>query len=282
MTRSVLMCEPVYFRIDYEINPWMRRSNAVAGPRALSQWRSLRDLLAGIGIDIELVAQDSAVPDMTFTANAGIAVGRRFIPSNFRFPERQAEAALFTQWFVDHGYEVETIHEPHFWEGEGDILPGDEQVFAGYRYRTEDRALDHLEELLGQPLVRLELADPRFYHLDTCFCPLGVGRALYYPPALTETSRALLQANIEDLIEVPPAEAERFACNALVAGETVVLNTGCEATTTALEERGLQCLSTPTDEFIKAGGSVKCLVLMLDAFDRWATIGRPAGTEHPK
>ena len=270
MTRHVLMCEPVHFRIDYEINPWMRRSNAVMGPAAQAQWRTLRDVIERLGVTVELVAPGPAAPDMTFTANAGIAAGRRFIPSNFRFPERQAEAALFTSWFVDHGYEVETIHEPHYWEGEGDILPAGDQVFAGYRFRTEERALDHLDSLLGQPVVRLELADPRFYHLDTCFCPLGQGRALYYPPAFSEEARGALGEHFPDLIAVPAAEAERFACNALVVDDSVVMNTGCEATSAALRERGLRCLATPTDEFIKAGGSVKCLALMLDAFERWA------------
>jgi N-dimethylarginine dimethylaminohydrolase len=270
MTHHVLMCEPVYFRIDYEINPWMRRSNAVMGPEALAQWRALRDLLMQLDVAVELVTQEASVPDMTFTANAGLALGRRFIPSNFRFPERQAEAALFTQWFLGHGYEVATVHEPHYWEGEGDVLPAGAQVFAGYRFRTEHRALDHLDALIGQPLIRLELADPRFYHLDTCFCPLGDGRALYYPPAFTDEARGLLEQHIPDLIAVPPHEAERFACNALVVDDTVVTNTGCEATGEELHKRGFRPLPTPTDEFIKAGGSVKCLVLMLDAFARWA------------
>ena len=31
----------------------------------------------------------------------------------------------------------------------------------------------------------LELATDRFYHLDTCFCPLAGGKLLYYPPAFT-------------------------------------------------------------------------------------------------
>jgi N-dimethylarginine dimethylaminohydrolase len=139
-------------------------------------------------------------------------------------------------------------------------------AFAGYRFRTEDRALDHLEELLGRPLVRLELADPRFYHLDTCFCPLGEGRALYYPPAFTPEARDLLHRHIPDLIAIPDDEAARFACNALVVDDTVVTNTGCETTWAELRKRGFQSRPTPTDEFIKAGGSVKCLVLMLDAF----------------
>ena len=35
------------------------------------------------------------------------------------------------------------------------------------------------------------------------------------------------------------------------------------------DTKGFRVVETPTDEFIKAGGSVKCLVLMLDAFERW-------------
>ena len=45
------------------------------------------------------------------------------------------------------------------------------------------------------------------------------------------------------------------------------MNTGCPATVRALRERGYEPVETATDEFIKAGGSVKCLTLMLDAFD---------------
>ncbi len=266
MSAHVLMCEPVHFRIEYEINPWMRRANQVRGPAALEQWRGLRRALEELGVRVELVEQAPDVPDMTFTANAGVVSGDRFIPANFRFPERQPEAAHFLRWFEAHGYRAETIHEPHYWEGEGDVLPDGGRVFAGHRFRTEDRALDHLDELLGTEATRLELADERFYHLDTCFCPLGERRALYYPPAFDGASRARLEAAFDVLVAVPDEEALRFACNALVAGDAVVLNSGCPRTSAELERLGFRCVETPTDEFLKAGGSVKCLVLMLDAF----------------
>lgn len=272
------MCEPLHFTIAYEINPWMRRANQVIGPRALEQWRGLERALLELGVRVERVPQGAAVPDMTFVANAGVVAGRRFIPSNFRHAEREPEAPLYTDWFRDHGYEVEHIHDPHVWEGEGDVLPGDDVVFAGYRFRTDFRSLDHLDELLGAEVVRLELTDPRFYHLDTCFCPLRDGRALYYPPAFTTESRLEIERRFPRAFAVPDVDAARFACNALLVdaadGETVVLNTECDETVAALARLGLHAVATPTDEFIKAGGSVKCLVLMLDAFDRWATSGR--------
>jgi N-dimethylarginine dimethylaminohydrolase len=270
MTGHVLMCAPTHFRIAYEINPWMHRAHQVDGARATEQWERLYACLEGLGVRIELVEQGEAVPDMTFAANAGIVTGHRFIPANFRFPERQPEAALFSAWFAGHGYAVASIHEPHHWEGEGDVLPADGTVYAGYRFRTEERALDHLDTLLGAEVVRLELADGRFYHLDTCFCPLGEGRLLWYPPAFTPASRAEVERRFPRAVAVPEADALRFACNALPVGDVVVLNAGCSATEAALAAYGLRAVPTSTDEFIKAGGSVKCLVLMLDAFDRWA------------
>ncbi len=270
MTSHVLMCEPTHYRIAYEINPWMRRANQVVTEAANQQWQQLREVLTGLGVTIELVEQGESVPDMTFAANAGVVAGRRFIPANFRFPERQPEAALFSAWFDDRGYEVVPIHDAHSWEGEGDVLPAGETIFAGHRFRTEERAIDHLDELLGTEVVRLELADPRFYHLDTCFCPLGDGAALYFPPAFTEASRAEIQRHFPRAMAVPEADALRFACNAVVVNDIVVMNTGCPATETAVASIGKRVVATPTDEFIKAGGSVKCLVLMLDAFEHWA------------
>lgn len=269
MSRHVLLCEPSHFRIAYEINPWMNQRVPVEGPRALDQWHGLREVLVDLGVRVELVGQRFEVPDMTFTANAGVVIGDRFVPANFRFRERQAEQPYFREWFAARGYEVYDIHEPHYWEGEGDVLAAPDDpalVCGGYRFRTERGALDHLEAALGVPVLRLELVDPRYYHLDTCLCPLGRGRAMVVREAFApESFRALAEA-FDDLIEVPPADAARFACNALVVDDRVVLDAGCDDTERALRARDLVPVPTPTDEFLKSGGSVKCLVLQLDAF----------------
>ena len=266
MTRHVLMCIPRHYGIEYEINPWMRRANAVDPDRALGQWNGLHRELTRLGLRVDLVQQEPGLPDMTFTANAGIVRAATFISSNFRYSERQAEAAHFSRWFESHGYQVVRIHEPHFWEGEGDVLASGKRVFAGFRFRTEFAALDHLDDLLGTNPVRLELVDPSFYHLDTCFCPLSEGQALFYPPAFSSQAQSELAAHFPELISVTEHDARRFACNAFVVVDTVVLNSGCHQTVSTLMRLGYQCVETPMDEFIKAGGSVKCLILTLDTF----------------
>ena len=73
-------------------------------------------------------------------------------------------------------------------------------------------------ERLGVEVLPLELVDPRFYHLDTCFCPLAPDLALYYPGAFDEYGRSVLRDRIPHLIEVAAEEAISFSCNAVVVG----------------------------------------------------------------
>jgi N-dimethylarginine dimethylaminohydrolase len=73
-----------------------------------------------------------------------------------------------------------------------------------------------------------------------------------------------VEEHVGTRIEVPEEEALRFACNAVSAGKRVVLNAGCPSLRAALEARGCEVWETDLSEFLKAGGSAKCLVLHLD------------------
>ena len=81
--------------------------------------------------------------------------------------------------------------------------------------------------MLSCRVIPLELVDPYYYHLDTCFCPLAPGMAIYYPAAFDEYGQRVLPEIVAELIAVDEEEARRFACNAVVVGNTVVTNTGC-------------------------------------------------------
>ncbi len=76
-------------------------------------------------------------------------------------------------------------------------------------------------------VIPLELVNDYYYHLDTCFCPLAPGVAIYYPRAFDDYAQLVLKEQVPKLIAVDEAEAQRFACNAVVVGRTVVTNTGC-------------------------------------------------------
>lgn len=263
----LLVCPPDYFSIDYEINPWMRRSNVVAPERAIRQWHRLMEVLErDVGTVLERMKPVAGLPDLVFTANAGVVVGRKAVPSRFRYPERQREEAHYEGWFRAHGYEIITLDPDMFFEGAGDLLGFHDGWFGGYRQRSDIRAFPVLSELFGKEILPLELIDGRFYHLDTCFCPLSGGDLLYYPAAFDRYAQAAIADRIPTVsrLPVPEQEALKFACNAVCVGKHVVLPDGCPETMTWLESRGYLPHPVPLDEFMKSGGSAKCLTLALD------------------
>lgn len=264
-----LMCPPDYFGIEYEINPWMRLSNQADPQLAREQWGELHRLLTReLGAKVEILEPVKGLPDLVFTANAGYVERDLFISSAFKHRERQRETPLFDEWFQARGYRIRKLAPPCVFEGAGDALLLGETVFAGYRHRSEICSHQALGEITGRRVLSLELTDPAFYHLDTCFCPLGDRSALYYPMVFDSYALDVLGVHVPDLIAVGESEARRFACNAVVVAETVVTATGCEALRAPLAERGYELRMVELTEFMKSGGSAKCLTLRLDELEK--------------
>ncbi len=261
---TLLMCPPVYFGIEYEINPWMNVEVNADHDVAKAQWTALYELLKATGISMELLEPRAGLPDLVFTANAGMVYRNQAIVSRFRHPQRQGESPVFRQWFEAHGFEIVEFDEGHDFEGAGDALFCGDTLFAGYRQRSDAVCHQQIAGMLGTRVIPVELMDDRYYHLDTCFCPLAEDEAIWYPPAFDDYGRRAIEANVAKLIEVDQHEAERFACNAVAVGREVFTNTGCPQLHAELRHRGYQPHATPLDEFVKAGGSAKCLTLRLD------------------
>ena len=263
----LLVCPPDFFGIEYEINPWMRLSNAVDHERAVRQWHQFAHVLEkDLGVTLERMTPVAGLPDLVFTANAGIVVGQTAVVSRFRYPERQHEETYFEDWFRHHDYHVMTVEKELYFEGAGDLLGFPDCWFGGYQQRSDIRVFPILSERFHREIIPLELVDSRFYHLDTCFCPLSGGELLYLPAAFDPYGQTVIAERVPSLLRfaVPEDEALRFACNAVCVGKHIVLPAGCPATEDWLRLRGYDTHPLELDEFIKSGGSAKCLTLALD------------------
>ena len=263
----LLMCPPEHFDVTYEINAWMRIANGPDPERARAQWAALHTILRDeVGADVSLVAPQPGLPDMVFTANAGLTHGEWFVPSRFRPVERQGEVAFFIQWMLEHGFHLKPLTEEvaGAFEGEGDALFYGDLLLAGWGQRSDEAACRGVGDLLGVPVLPLRLTDPRWYHLDTCLLPLSSELLAYYPPAFDASANAAIEALPGEKITLTDGDALRFGGNAVVIGDQVVMNSGCEALAAALTARGFTVHATDLSEFIKSGGSAKCLVLALD------------------
>ena len=263
-TPRILMCPPDHYGIEYEINPWMNRSLGAVRALAHKQWQKLHDTLVLLGATVETMTPQPGLPDLVFTANAGLMFHGLFLSSRFKHEVRAKESPFFDAWFAEHGYEVDHLPPELFHEGAGDALFCGDTLFAGYRTRSDANAHQWVASRFGVRCLPLELVNPRFYHLDTCFCPLSADTALFFPQAFDDYGRRVLATHVPKLIPVIEAEAHRFGCNAVVVGTTVVHNAGCVQLSADLRAAGFDSIEVELDEFLKAGGSSKCLTLRLD------------------
>ena len=260
----ILMCRPDHYGIEYEINPWMDCERQTDHELAMRQWTDLRTILESLGATIELLEPVKGLPDLVFTANAGLVVHDKVILSRFRHTQRQGEESHCDKWFQDQGLTVDYLPSDYYFEGAGDALFCGETLWGGYRIRSDAISQQQVAKMVGQRVLPLELVNSYFYHLDTCFCPLAADLAIWFPGAFDTYGQKVVQEQIRRRIQVAPNEAESFACNAVVVGTSVVTNEGCPDLHDQLQAEGFTPYATPLGEFVKAGGSAKCLTLRLD------------------
>jgi ornithine--oxo-acid transaminase len=265
----LLMCPPTLYEVNYVINPWMDGNMGNSSRlRAMQQWEQLHGVLAGLAT-VHLVEPVAGSPDMVFTANAGLARDGVVAISSFFHAERQDEEMHFRRWFAEAGYEVVDTPRGTPFEGEGDALFSVDgtRLWVGYGTRTLETSHAALRELWDVEVVGLHLVDPRFYHLDTCFAPLEDGSVMYFPAAFDAVSLEKIEAlyPAEKRVVVKEADAVCFACNAVNLGKTIVLNRISAELEGELRWRGFEVVQVELDEFLKAGGAAKCLVMKLTA-----------------
>jgi N-dimethylarginine dimethylaminohydrolase len=270
LPRSVLMCPPAYFDVVEIKNPFMEgQLNKVRHNEAVKQWEELKSAFEKTGIEVHVIDPLKGCEDMVFCANpifCGLdGKGRRkCVLSKMKHESRKREGASFVNWLGAHGYEVIDLRQqPHTFEGGGDAIwhPGRAMIWGGYGERTDPEIYGLLSAVFNVPVCILQRVDSRFYHLDTCFCPIDGETVLLYAPAFTETGLSLIKRLFARIIEVDEIETvENFACNATaLLGKYVFIQKGASKTAQQLRELGYEVIEVETGEFLKSGGSVFCM-----------------------
>ncbi|MBI2285477.1 amidinotransferase [Candidatus Saccharibacteria bacterium] len=243
-TKTVLMCPPTYFDIEYEINPWMHTDDQPAEDTAASQWQKLYKIYTEqLGWHVELIKPIRGLPDMVFATDCSLMIDGQVMLSHFRYPERRPETEQFEKWFKDKGYTNIKRSNP-FFEGGGDTMVFGDKIIAGHGFRSDIKAHDELRE-------------------DTSLAVLDDITVAYCPGAIDKDSQERLQAAVPNLIEATEDEAISFGLNAVSDGRTVICSNESESLLQKYRSAGFEVIGTPILEFRKSGGGVKCLTLEL-------------------
>lgn len=261
---SVLMCPPEYYEVKYSINPWMK-GQKVDRTKALCQWEKLRKAIEKDGIGCKLLRPRRGLPDMVYTANAGIVHKKKVVLSNFKHKERMGEEKYYEKWFAKKGFEIYELVPRLKFEGRGDCMIHGGRLIGAYGFRSDREAIKVVGKIFGLKTVILKLKDPRFYHLDTCLSIIDPvkGLAIYYPGAFVQKD---LEKKIGmRCLPVKEWEAEKFVCNCITIGRKIIIPKEAEDTdiVSRLNKMGYEICPVPMSEFKKAGGTVRCLVLEL-------------------
>jgi arginine dihydrolase len=237
---------------------------------ALAQWTSVCAAFRQAGSNIKQIEAVPDLEDMVFTANQtfiGKARGKKFcVVSTMRHDSRKREVPHFVEWFRRHGYEIfaPQLPEGEFLEGGGDLLWDEDArfVWAGYGFRTTLGGVQAAQAALRDlnvTFVPLQLADERFYHLDTCLAPLTGGAVLIYPQAFTPDALEAIREHATRVHEVAESDALGFVCNGVTAGKTFITSRVTPSLERALAAEGMSAQVVNTSEFERSGGSVCCL-----------------------
>ena len=260
--KKVLLCPPIFYGIEYEINPWMHIENKVNKEKALEEYRALKNTYKSLGVEVLEIEPVKGLPDMVYAANIGFPLGNRFVVSNFRYRQRRGESEFAKKFFEKLGFEIIELPQNLFFEGQGDLLTIGGKYFMGWGKRSSRDAINFLSKRLGMEIVDLELRDPYFYHLDMSLGPLDKDTALINPRSFTKDGLVKLKKEFLNIIETSENDNKFMVCNLVTINKTVVIAEGISnKLKNDIMEHRLNVIEIPMDEFRKGGGSIKCLTL---------------------
>lgn len=272
---KVMVVNPKYFDVKYVINPHMEgHIGDINFEEAHTEWEKLKAAYENLGFYVHEVEAQEEFPDMVFCANQSLPNiksdgTKQVIMSVMHSEQRKGEVPHIEEVYEHSSYEVIHLDETQFtdFEGMGDAIWHFKKrlIWGGYGYRSSHEVYEHISETLNTPVIALELVDEKFYHLDTCLCVLNEETALIYPKAFSEDGLKKIRSIFPTVIEASQHEAEDlFACNATSPdGKNVLIQKGCAEVNQRLEELGFVVHEFSTDEFLKSGGSVFCMKMML-------------------
>jgi N-dimethylarginine dimethylaminohydrolase len=198
---------------------------------------------------------------------------RQALLARFRHPQRQREEAHFEAAFralqarglIDA---VRKLPEGLVLEGAGDCVWDERRnlFWMGYGPRSDAAAAHAVADMFAREVVALELADARFYHMDTALAPLPGGEVMYLPSAFTAAGNAAIRERLapQARIEITSEDGRRLAANAVGLGATLIMSGYGRRLRAELNERGYDVVTTPLPSFLRSGGSAFCLTLRLD------------------
>ncbi len=217
----------------------------------------------------ELPVDENVSPDSLYPRDPVVITKEGAVLLNMGKEQRRPEAEAVSEYFKKKGIPIlGSITSPGTMEG-GDFLWVDEKTLAvGLSYRTNREGVRQFRELtkgLVDEIIEVPMphgnGPAECLHLMSIISPVDADLAVVFSPLMIVPFRNYLLERGIKLIEVPPEEYERHACNVLAFEPRKCITVdGNPHTREALEREGVEVYTYPGEEItIKGGGGPTCL-----------------------
>lgn len=266
------MSDPKYYDVNYVGNIYMKDLPSIDLETAFLQWTALKHHYEALGYKVKILPGIPGLTDMVFTANQSFPFLNKqnkkcVILSKMRNEQRKDEVKYFKDFYEAAGYKIfELSDKVEYFESMGDALIDyeNDRIFGGFGFRTQEIVYDELEKITGLEVIRLKLIDENFYHLDTCMSILSKDEVVICKEGFNEESLKKIYKSFKAIYIVNKDEnLKGFLCNCHCPdGKSIIVQNN---TATSFKEFAgkFNIIETDTSEFMKSGGSVFCMKMML-------------------
>ena len=278
INQTLLVSGADYFADTYEINPYYTQ-NKIDINKAMAEHKLILDCFKEANIELIKVKPPKNCQDGVYTANWALIKDGTAVMS--RLPEaRKAEENYARKILEQQGIKTVLVPGEHLFSGQGDSLRCGKYLLGGCGYRSDPEAQQFAANTLGLELIQLHAkpqlnpdgsehinpvtnhADSFWYDIDLAVSVIDDHTIAYCPDALDDQSNQKLQSLNLDTILVDYEECTKgFANNLVSTGKHVIMSNKAPKLQSALEKRGLICLTPDVTELKKGGGYIRCVSL---------------------
>ena len=280
INQKLLVSGADYFADTYEINPYYTQ-NKINVNKTMAEHKLILDCFKEANIEPIKVKPPKNCQDGVYTANWALIKDGTAVMS--RLPEaRKAEENYARKILEQQGIKTVLVPGKHLFSGQGDSLRCGKYLLGGCGYRSDPEAQQFAADTLGLELIQLHAkpqlnpdgsehinpatnhADSFWYDIDLAVSVIDDHTIAYCPDALDDQSNQKLQSLNLDTILVDYEECTKgFANNLVSTGKHVIMSNKAPKLQSALEKRGLICLTPDVAELKKGGGYIRCVSLWL-------------------
>lgn len=258
--------------IDRDAQWYFRSDRAPDLALMQSQHDGLAQALRDNGVNVHYSGGSPLNPKAVFMRDTAIAVPGGAIICRMgpvgreHGTGRRGEEAYITRTLAELGVPIlRTIHGTGLFEGGSFSFLDSKNAAVGMSYRQNEEAVRQIEEVLSVMGVRVHRVPlvGHSLHIDGAIVMIAKDLALVRVTRLPYWLFDLLDELGIRTIEAHPEDNEKVVNSLAIAPGKVLMCSGTERTTAALEKAGVEVIHLEYDEIHKSGGGIHCSTMPL-------------------